>query len=102
MTGLRSRTLTAVLPQAQVHARNGGTARVACRVDCSEEHVGLDSVDGVSIVAQDASQADLLDLNQLLRLEHRRVLVPEPDGDRQQLRWRIRVGDSLARHAESA
>ena len=71
-------TFAAVLPHPQVHFGHVVAAAVAMGKLGHAEHVLLDSRDVVAVVAEHARQRRLLQLCQLGRREHARVLVPEP------------------------
>lgn len=78
-THLRERlTFAAVLPHAQVDVRDLVAAAVAVGQLGHLEHVLLDAGDVVAVVAQHPRQRCLLQLGQLSRAEHARVLIPEP------------------------
>ena len=74
-----SPTFTAVLPHAQVDPGDVVTAAIAVRQLGHLEDVLLDARDVVTVVTQHAGQRGLLQLGELGRSEHTRVLVPEPE-----------------------
>lgn len=76
--GDRTPTFTAVLPHAEVHPGDLGTAAVPVGELGHAEHVPLHTRDVVGIVAQDPGQRRLLDLGELGGGEDPRVLIPQP------------------------
>jgi len=70
-------TLTAVLPQAEVHRRNLFAADHALWVRCHSEDISLELLDVVTVVTDDTSKGRLSDLSQLRRREDSRILIPK-------------------------
>lgn len=70
-------TLTAVLPQAEVHCGNLFAANHALRVRRHPEYISLELLDVVTVVTDDTSKGCLSDLSQLRRCEDSRILIPK-------------------------
>lgn len=72
-------TVFAIFPHAQIHTGYWRTRNVSRGVGGAEKHVSLNPVNGVTIVAQNASKWGLFDLNQLRVVEGGRAFIPESE-----------------------
>lgn len=72
-------TLTAVLPHPQVDLGHVLTVSISVRELRHGEDVRLNVSDVVAVVTQHPGERCLLQLSQLSRAKHARVLIPEPE-----------------------